>query len=902
MPRAKAAGPYEYETLFPESETPVQARRRDITLRDSDGKIIFERKNVETPAAWSDRACTIFAQKFFYGKQGVDGEERSITAVIHRVVDYICDHAVTLGYIDDAHIDNFRRDLFYLLITQRMAFNSPVWFNVGVRPSPQVSACFILPLEDTLEDILETCATEGLIYRDGSGSGINYSKLRGMGESLSSGGKSSGVPGFMALHDAVGNCIKSGGRTRRSAKMCMLNINHPDIEEFIKLKTREERVAHALIKSGWDSYMDGAGSAYNNARYQNANHSVMVSDKFMSLLSAGNDDWDLPWVQQTGVKKTVSARKLWRDIAENAWATGDPGVAFPDKINEYHTVPEDGAIVASNPCSEYLSLPNTACNLLSFNLVKFTDRDKLIDFDQFGAAIEVAVIAMDILITCAGYPTDAIRDGTLNVRNIGIGFSNLGTLLMMHRLPYGGKHACSLVGAISAYMTGTAYAVSGNLAQRLAPFPAWERNRGPMLHVLKKHDATVRSWSTRERHGSGVQDLWARARHVWDSLIEKHADEFANNGFRNSQVTVIAPTGTIALIMDCATTGIEPELAHIKYKQLSGGGIIPMIGDALRVALEYNGFNDTEIEEIQQHLLEKNTLDGCDLKDIDQDVFRTSFGMPNTGDGRIHYRDHIDIMAATQPFISGAISKTVNIPHDTAMTEIENIYSEAWGKGLKTISVYRDGCKGTQAMVTSVSKELKEEAKRHYAPQRLRAPETANAITHKFHCGPLKGYITAQLYADGSLGGVFIETTKQGSTIHGLLDTIAVLVSYSIQYGVPLKNIVRRLAGSKFEPSGFTRYPQIPIALSVIDYVMRWLGYTFLSEEDQKEIGLNGNGDEENAMRDNSGNVATKRSPFDMDVNINGDVTVCDKCGGIAYSSGTCYVCPNCGEATGCSG
>ena len=783
-------------------------------------------------------------------------------------------------------------------MNQYASFNSPVWFNVGIEEKPQASACFINSVQDTMESILELVKTEGMLFKYGSGTGTNFSTLRSSKEKLSGGGIASGPVSFMRGFDAFAGVIKSGGKTRRAAKMVILNVDHPDIIDFIKSKAEEEKKAHILIKAGYDPGLNVPGGAYDSVQFQNANHSVRVTDEFMKAVLE-DKEWHTRYVTTGEICDTYRARDIMRMIAEAAWLCGDPGMQFDTTINNWHTCPNTGRINASNPCSEFMFLDDTACNLASLNLMKFRKEDGSFDVEAFRHAVDVLITAQEIIVDNASYPTKAIEKNSYDYRPLGLGYANLGALLMSLGLPYDSEPARAYAAVITAIMTGEAYRQSALIAKEMGPFRGYELNREPMLGVIRKH----MSYVDKIDKSLIPEELYESAKKIWSETYELGQ----KYGYRNSQVTVIAPTGTIGFMMDCDTTGIEPDIALVKYKKLVGGGFLKIVNNTVPLALKKLGYTDKQIEEIVNYIDKNDTIEGAPhLKPEHLPVFDCAF-KPAKGKRFIHYMGHVKMMAAVQPFISGAISKTVNMPNDVTVDDVMQLYIDAWKMGLKAIAIYRDGSKGTQPLSTSIDDEKKtsagEEKKVEFKPVRRRLPDERNSITHKFSVAGHEGYITVGMYPDGTPGEIFITMSKEGSTLSGLMDAFATAISLALQYGVPLKVLVDKFSHMRFEPSGFTNNPEIPIAKSIIDYIFRWLGKKFLKPEEQpsnvdhtdilNEIHLS----QEKVVLRSETLEKYEKQIFE----IQSDAPPCPSCGAIMQRSGSCYVCPNCGSTSGCS-
>ena len=888
----------------------IEWEKREAVLFNEKNEVVFQQKDVEVPSFWSDLAVNVVVTKYFHGKLGSPDRETSVKQLIHRVARTIADWGKKDGYFateDDG--ERFYAELTYLLVHQYAAFNSPVWFNVGIEEKPQCSACFINSLEDTMESILDLAKTEGMLFKYGSGTGTNFSVLRSSKEPLSGGGKASGPVSFMKGFDAFAGVIKSGGKTRRAAKMVILNIDHPDIVEFINSKANEEKKAWALIDAGYDGSLNG--EAYNSVFFQNANHSVRVTDEFMRAVEE-DKEWVTRAVTTGEPMDTYRARDLMRMIAEATHICGDPGMQFDTTINDWHTCPNSGRINASNPCSEYMFLDNTACNLASLNLLKFLRDDDRFDVDSYKQAIRVLITAMDIIVDNSSYPRPEIAHNSHLFRTLGLGYANLGALLMSLGLPYDSEEGRAYAAAVTSILTGHAYTVSAELAGQLGPFEEFEKNRDPMLRVIRKHRAAA----------YGIKSdllpdyLYDAATQVWDVALEMGK----KHGYRNAQVSVLAPTGTIAFMMDCDTTGIEPDIALMKVKRLVGGGFLHIVNKSVPRALRRLGYDKKIINEILEYLNEHHTIEGAPgLKPEHLPVFDCAL-KPIHGVRSIHYMGHVKMLAAVQPFISGAISKTVNVPEETTVEEIMEIYMKAWKMGLKAIAIYRDNSKRTQPLSTTAKKVIQEYGR----PYRRRLPDERKAITHKFSVGGHEGYITVGMYEDGSPGEIFIVMAKEGSVVSGLMDSFATAISLALQYGVPLKVLVNKFTHTRFEPSGYTGNPQIPFAKSVMDYIFRWLALKFLPQEEKAkymntELGKEPTSPEPtkvspvedpfsgNGAQESNGNqkIEIDREKLheleDKIFRETADAPNCPQCGSIMIRSGNCYVCPQDGMTSGCS-
>ena len=888
----------------------VKWELRDAVIVDHIGKVIFEQKRVEVPASWSQTATNIVASKYFRGKMGTPERESSVRQLIGRVAGTIARWGREGKYfLDEDEAAAFEAELAHILLYQMAAFNSPVWFNLGAEEHPQVSACFIQSVRDDMKSILQLAVNEGMLFKFGSGTGSNLSTLRSSSELLSSGGRASGPVSFMKGFDAFAGVIKSGGRTRRAAKMVILNIDHPDVVEFIWSKAKEEKKAWTLIDAGYDGSVDG--EAYGSVFFQNANHSVRVTDEFMHAV-AEDKEWKTRYITTGKVAGTYKARDLMRQMAEAAHVCGDPGIQFDTTVNKWHPCPNTGRINASNPCSEYMFLDDSACNLASLNLMRFRTPDGEFDVDSFEHAVDIVITAQEILVDNASYPTPAIEKNSHEYRPLGLGYANLGALLMARGLPYDSEEGMNYAATISALMSGRAYSTSALIAKRIGPFRGYRINEKPFLNVIDMHRAHVYKIAE-----SGVPgELLDAAIRSWDVALS-FGERF---GFRNAQISVVAPTGTIAFMMDCDTTGVEPDIALVKYKWLVGGGVIKIVNNTVPEALRRLGYSKTQAQEILQYLQDHDTIEGAPhLKQEHLQVFDCAF-KPAKGTRSIHYMGHVKMMAAVQPFISGAISKTVNMPHDVSAAEIVETYVAAWKMGLKAIAIYRDGSKRTQPLTTTIREEKRElkPGEPVYRPQRRRLPDERAGITHKFTIQGNEGYLIVGLYNDGSPGEIFVVMSKEGSTISGLMDAFSTSISLALQYGVPLRVLVNKFIHTRFEPSGWTKNPEIRVAKSVVDYIFRWLGLKFLSKDDQEALGLTRTTEEQvdtqtrlvepvNTMPQSEDNLpelkGSRMVRADSDrltFNPQSDAPACDNCGMIMVRNGSCYKCLNCGNTTGC--
>jgi ribonucleoside-diphosphate reductase alpha chain len=956
---------------------------RTAAIKGEDGKVLFEQPACEIPAAWSQLATNVVVSKYFYGEIHTPEREHSVKQLVHRVARTIADWGTKDGYFKSKQDgENFYRDLAWLCIHQHGAFNSPVWFNVGlynqygvkgapcnwrwdeakrdvVMPDnpyeyPQGSACFIQSVKDNMEDIMDLARSEAMLFKFGSGTGTDLSTLRSQREKLAGGGKPSGPLSFMRVYDQVAAVVKSGGKTRRAAKMQSLKVTHPDIMEFIECKSKEEKKARILIeKGGYDANFNG--EAYSSILFQNANLSVRVTDDFMEAADR-DDTWTTRWVTDPSkAGPSFKAREVMNRMAECAWQCGDPGVQYDTTINRWHTCPNSGRINASNPCSEYMFLDDTACNLASINLMKFRKPDGVFDVERFAAACRIFFIAQEILVDHASYPTPRIARNSHLYRPLGLGYSNLGSLLMADGLAYDSDAGRGLCGALTAILHGTANRTSAELAAAVGPFEGFAANREPMLGVMRMHRDAVERIDP-----SCPKALHDAARKIWDEVLaggQRH-------GYRNAQATVLAPTGTISFLMDCDTTGIEPDIALVKYKQLAGGGMLKIVNQTVPLALRTLGYDEPTVESVLAFIDKNDTIEGAPgLKEQHLAVFDCAF-KPRLGKRSIAWEAHVKMMAAAQPFISGAISKTVNMPRETTPADIAGAYMEGWRLGLKALAIYRDGSKESQPLNTSTDTD-KAAAKVTAAPRRERLPDTRRSVTHKFNVGGHEGYITVGLYDDGRPGELFITMAKEGSTIGGLMDAFGTSVSMSLQYGVPLEVYVKKFSHTRFEPWGYTKNPDIPVAKSLVDYLFRWMGTEFIpGYREANRPGGYGGGEEAAAGDDTeteikpaattarglgdgqgkattngtttvsrgkhpaggNGQAATKtaakasaalleRAGLKMAVDPTASATdrqsqfakfqidapACDNCGSITVRNGNCYLCHNCGNSMGCS-
>ena len=966
-------------TFCPAGQDPfetVEWELRSAQIKDESGKVLFEQTDCEIPASWSALATNVVVSKYFYGEAGTAEREKSVRQVIHRVARTITDWGAADGIfasVDDA--ETFYRELAWLCLHQYGSFNSPVWFNVGLfhqygvlgcrgnyrwdtetssiqRPDspyeyPQASACFIQSVEDNMEDIMRLATSEAMLFKFGSGTGTDLSTIRSSKEKLSGGGIPSGPLSFMRVYDQIAAVVKSGGKTRRAAKMQSLKDWHPDILDFIQAKTKEEKKARTLIASG-EYEANFNGEAYSSIMFQNANLSVRVSEEFMQA-ATHDGTWTTRYVTDNQPGPSYKARDMMRQMAEGTWYCGDPGVQYDTTINKWHTCPNSGRINASNPCSEYMFLDDTACNLSSLNLRKYMRADGTFDVERYRQAASIFITAQEILVDHASYPTPAIAENSHRYRPLGLGFANLGSLLMSLGIPYDSDTGRGIAGALTALLTGQAYLSSSKIAGNVGPFAGYAENREPMLRVMQMHRDAVE-----KIHPSCPAALRDASRQVWNEVLasgKKH-------GFRNAQATVLAPTGTIAFMMDCDTTGIEPDIALVKYKQLAGGGMMKIVNRTVPMSLKSLGYSQPQIDAIIQYIDEHDTIEGApELKTEHLPVFDCAF-KARKGKRSIAWKAHVTMMAAAQPFLSGAISKTVNMPEDSTVEDIEDAYLEGWKLGLKALAIYRDGSKGSQPLATSKEGDRKKKGEAEavatpesavvVAPPRRHLPATRHSITHKFSVGGHEGYITVGLFEDGTPGELFVTMAKEGSTIGGLMDCLGTLTSMCLQYRVPLDILVKKFSHTRFEPAGWTQNPDIPNAKSVVDYIYRWAGCQFIpgfreqnapkrhlpaaetpetpaakpAPETNGHANSNGHAGSNgatHALADKAFNTVMQalnqqgspESPVTLQsgpavrsaqfATFQLDAPACDSCGAITVRNGNCYLCHNCGASMGCS-
>jgi ribonucleoside-diphosphate reductase alpha chain len=913
----------------------VEWELRTAAITGENGKSVFEQRDVEVPKSWSQTATNVVVQKYFRGIVGTPERERSVRQLISRVADTITAWGKKDGYFADAESAGiYNAELKHLLVSQKMAFNSPVWFNVGIEAEPQCSACFINSVDDTMESILGLAKTEGMLFKYGSGTGTNLSPIRSSKELLNGGGTASGPVSFMRGFDAFAGVIKSGGKTRRAAKMVILNIEHPDVDEFIWCKAKEEKKAWTLIDAGYDGSFDG--EAYKSVFFQNSNNSVRVTDDFMEAVQKDRD-FSTRAIRDGSVVETVKARRLWRDIAEAAWQCGDPGLQYDTTINAWHTSSGTARINASNPCSEYMYLDDSACNLASLNLRKFVAPEGApgageFDVASFRRAVETTILGQEIIVGNAKYPTPKIAENSLRFRPLGLGYANLGALLMSRGLPYDSAPARAYAGAITALMTGWAYRTSAVIARDVTgPFDGYTENREPFIGVMKKHRKEVDKIDS----AAVPAEMMEAARDAWDQTIALGKE----HGYRNGQATVLAPTGTIGFMMDCDTTGIEPDIALIKYKRLVGGGMIKIVNNTITEALDHLGYDEAQVKAIVEYVDTEETIEGAPgLKPEHLPVFDCAFRAAN-GTRSIHYQGHIRMMAAAQPFISGAISKTVNLPPEATIEDFQDAYMESWKQGLKAVAVYRDGCKRTQPLSTSktdpglakaTATPVAAEPVKSGPPAAVRRklPDERRSVTHKFSVAGHEGYIHVGLYETGEPGEIFVKMAKEGSTISGVMDSFATAISLALQHGVPLRLLCDKFSRTRFEPYGFTENPEIPRASSIMDYLFRWLGSKFVREmpvaeaapapAPESEIqrvaevvaaaqkvevidvsGTNGHANGHKNGQRNGDSTHTGNGNYSFIART--DAPTCPECGSIMIPNGSCHKCVNCGTTSGCS-
>ena len=897
----------------------IEWERRDAVIPGEGGNV-FEQRGVEVPKFWSATATNVVASKYFRGKLTSPEREWSVKQMVDRVVDRITKWGIEGGYFaTDSDAQIFNVELKYLMVHQHASFNSPVWFNIGVEGVPQqASACFILSVGDDMHSILDWFKNEGVIFKGGSGSGINVSRIRSSKEQLSGGGYASGPVSFMRGADSVAGSIKSGGTTRRAAKMVVLDSDHPDIHDFIWCKAKEEKKAWALGEMGYDMSLNG--EAWQSIQFQNANNSVRATDDFMKSALAG-ETWNLTARTDGQVLETLPGRDLLREIAEATWQCGDPGMQFDTTINDWHTTPVSGRINGSNPCSEYMSIDDSACNLASLNLMRFLHADGEFDVARFARAVDVVFTAQEILVGFSDYPTPAISANARSHRQLGIGYANLGALLMHRGLAYDSNEGRAYSASITALMTGEAYAQSARLAAAVGPYEAYAKNKSGHDRVMEKHRAAA----YRIIADLVPPTVLSAARQSWDDAVSLGKI----SGYRNAQASVLAPTGTISFMMDCDTTGVEPDIALVKYKRLVGGGMLKLVNGTVPAALRRLGYTETPGSAITTYIEQQGTIEGAPgLRDEHLAVFDCAF-KPQNGQRSISHMGHIKMMGAVQPFISGAISKTVNLPETATVDDVAEAYIEAWKHGVKAIAVYRDGSKKVQPLsVNADASNTKTAAAPSVVtiekivevnrPQRRRLADTRESLTHKFSIEGHEGYITVGKFEDGTPGELFVTMAKEGSTLSGMMDAFATSISLLFQYGVPLSHLVEKFGHMRFEPSGWTGNPEIGMAKSIVDYVFRWLGHRFLTAEEKAYLGLTriteviGDTQAQQELLATSVSIApppitenfTIASPspvWGRRLNSTPDAPPCPRCGWLTVRNGTCHKCENCGETTGCS-
>ncbi|MGV8041563.1 MAG: vitamin B12-dependent ribonucleotide reductase [Thermoanaerobaculaceae bacterium] len=895
VPRSRVGG-LRLERLFTDGVRHpyelVRWERRTARITGSDGSVVFEQADVEVPESWSQTATNIVAQKYFHGRVGTPERETSVRDLVARVVETLGRWGREGGYFtDEESALVFEWELAHLLVNQMASFNSPVWFNVGIEPRPQCSACFINSVHDSMESILDLAKTEGMLFKFGSGTGSNLSSLRSSREPLAGGGTASGPVSFMRGFDSFAGVIKSGGKTRRAAKMVILNVDHPDIVQFITCKAEEEKKAHVLIAAGYPASFDQEGGAYESIQYQNANHSVRVTEEFMRAVE---DDgwWETRTVRGRDVAGRYRAREIMRMMAESTWVCGDPGIQYDTTVNRWHTCKATGRINASNPCSEYMFLDDSACNLSSLNLMRFVGEDGTFRSRELRHAVAIMILAQEIIVDFSHYPTARIAANSHDFRPLGLGYANLGALLMTEGLPYDSAEGRAYAAAITALMCGEAYLQSARIADAMGPFPGFAVNREPMLEVIEMHRSAAHRLPTRGIPG----ELRQQATVAWDEAFE--LGKLA--GYRNAQVTVLAPTGTIGFMMDCDTTGIEPDLALLKVKRLVGGGTLKIVNQSVTNALTRLGYDEPTRTGVLKHLNDTGTIEGAPgLQEAHLPVFDCAF-RPVNGSRFISPGGHLRMMAAVQPFLSGAISKTVNVPEETTAEEIAKLYVEGWKLGLKAVAVYRDNCKGSQPLAAGGDKPIQAD----FQPTRRKLPDERVAMTHKFSVEGQEGYVTVGLYEDGKPGELFITMAKEGSTLSGVMDAFATAISLTLQYGVPLEFLVNKFSHVRFEPAGWTNNPQIPYAKSIIDYIFRWLAAKFLAPEEQAAVGVQPLPAEESRPvplpQPRQATLPLGGGNPQLFIN-QADAPPCPTCGMVMVRSGACYKCLNDGTVYGCS-
>jgi ribonucleoside-diphosphate reductase alpha chain len=893
----QAGGGLEFSRYFTkEGSCPydsIEWETRIAAITNEKGEALFIQEGVEIPRNWSQTATNIVVSKYFHGQVGTPQRERSVRQLVERVVRTLTEWGVQGGYFSSAADgQTFNDELAYLLLNQYASFNSPVWFNCGIEAHPQCSACFINSVEDTMDSILHLARTEGRLFKYGSGTGTNFSPLRSSRAKLSGGGTASGPVSFMKGFDAFAGVIKSGGKTRRAAKMVILDIDHPDVVEFVECKSKEEKKAWTLMEAGYDGAVDG--EAYGSIFFQNANNSVRVTDDFMKEV-----EQDGTWVTRERpsgqIVDTYRARDLMRKIAESCHICGDPGMQYDTTINRWHTCKSTARINASNPCSEYMFLDDSACNLASFNLLKFVNETGAFDVNGFRKAVDILMTAQEIIVDNASYPTEKIGKNSRDFRPLGLGYANLGALLMYNGLAYDSDEGRDFAAGITAVMTGEAYLQSARIAAKQGPFAGYAINRESFLEVMRMHRAALRNINA----NNVPADVLSAAQECWDLAVL----EGTGHGFRNAQATVLAPTGTIGFMMDCDTTGVEPDLALVKFKKLVGGGTMKIVNNTVPSALSKLGYTEEEVRVILKHVDENGTIEGAPgMKPQHLPAFDCAF-KPQRGTRSINYMGHIKMMSAVQPFISGAISKTVNVPESITVEQIADLYTQAWKLGVKAIAIYRDNSKKTQPLNAShgtKAKGPKQPEVPGFHPVRRKLPTERKALTHKFNIGGHEGYITIGMYEDGQPGEIFLVMAKEGSAISGLMDSFATAISLALQYGVPLKVLIDKFSHVRFEPSGHTGNPEVPFAKSIVDYIFRWLASKFLTTEEKLQAGVHVI--EKTDAHGAAPSTAESKQLNDMkSMYALDDAPTCAACGSIMVRNGSCYKCMNCGETSGCS-
>ncbi|HMQ10015.1 MAG TPA: vitamin B12-dependent ribonucleotide reductase [Oligoflexia bacterium] len=885
----------------------IEWETREALIANEKGEVVFSQKNVEVPKFWSMLATNVVVSKYFRGTLNTPSRETSVKQLISRVAKTMAAWAKKQNYFASTQeAEIFEDELTHLLVHQKMAFNSPVWFNVGVEEHPQCSACFINSVDDSMASILDLAKTEGMLFKGGSGTGTNFSSIRSSKEGLAGGGEASGPVSFMKGYDAFAGVIKSGGKTRRAAKMVILNVDHPDIVDFIQCKELEEKKAWALIDAGYDGSFNGP--AYGSVFFQNSNNSVRVTDEYMRALEEDRSWTTLSVVGKKPVE-TMPAKEIMQKIAQSAWICGDPGLQFDSTINDWHTCPNTDRIHASNPCSEYMFLNDTACNLASLNLMKYVSPDGKFDVESFRHAARTTILAQEIIVDNASYPTPMIEKNSHDYRPLGIGYANLGALLMSMGLGYDSDEGRAHAAAITAILSGHTYKTSAEVAADKEPFAGYANNREPMLKVIRKHADAVNDID----QSLVDRDLYLAAQEDWEeaySLGKKY-------GFRNSQISVLAPTGTIGFMMDCDTTGVEPDIALVKYKKLVGGGYLKIVNTTVPMALKKLGYDKTQREDILAYIEKEETIEGAPHITAEHTtVFDCAF-KPMNGERSIHYMGHLKMMGAVQPFISGAISKTVNLPNTVTEEEIAQAYIDSWKMGLKAVAVYRDGCKRSQPLNTSMDNSS-EQAKTAVTakPYRKHLPDERQSITHKFSVGGYQGYITVGMFEDGNPGEIFLVISKEGTIISGMMDSFATAISLALQYGVPLRVLIDKFSHTRFEPSGMTSNKEIPFAKSLVDYIFRWMASKFLSPSEKAQVGiLSEDAKQAVEQAEKALNTATTtetssnavagaelaHDESNWSIQVQQDTPPCTECGSMTIRSGVCYKCQNCGATSGCS-